>query len=315
MDLIHEVRPVDRVVSAFNLGLAAVWLGQMGRAPYAELLVVAHVAGAFLPALIARLRPDAGAPMRVLRELYPLIFVTGVWAELGLVRLALHHSAHDPLIAAADRALFGGHPHAAWMPAMPDTWFSEIMFFSYFAYYGVVFLSPVGLLLLKRRDAMRDVVFGLTTAYLACYASYVLFPVDGPSHTMVRYAGDLTNGLFYRLTRSPVSAWVDPMGTAFPSSHVVGAVSMAVLAARWFSKPVALLYAVEALGVVLSTVYTQAHFAIDSAAGVLVALLCQCALAPALDARLRRQRAAVIVPPLPVWTGRSATEPITGGGT
>jgi membrane-associated phospholipid phosphatase len=129
---------------------------------------------------------------------------------------------------------------------------------------------------------------------------YALFPVDGPSHTMARYAGPLTDGFFYRLSTNAVHAG-DSLGTAFPSSHVVGAVSMAILAARWLPRRVALVFAMEGVGVVLSTVYTQNHFAIDSAVGVLLALGVQLIAVPALESTLRERRLELPVPPLPVY--------------
>ncbi|MDH3570426.1 MAG: phosphatase PAP2 family protein, partial [Gemmatimonadota bacterium] len=61
--------------------------------------------------------------------------------------------------------------------------------------------------------------------------------------------------------------------TAFPSSHVVGVVTMALLAITWFSRPVAIVYVILATGVTASTVYTQNHFAVDAAAGVVYALV------------------------------------------
>lgn len=312
MDLINRIRPVDRVLSAFNLALAFLWVGAVGRAPFAPWLIAAHVGAACLPALIARLRIDPALPVRLLRELYPLVLVIAAWSEMGLVRDVLHAASNDALVSAADRALFGTHLHTVWMPAMPATWFSELMFFVYWVYYLVVFATPVILLLVGRREAARDVVFALVVGYLSCYVLYAVFPVDGPSHTMARYAGALTDGFFYRLAMGTVHAG-DSAGTAFPSSHVVGAVTMALLAARWFPRPVAVLFAIEAAGVVLATVYTQNHFAIDSVAGLGLAVVLQRVGAPALAATLSGERAADIVPPLPVWTSAPGAEPATGG--
>jgi membrane-associated phospholipid phosphatase len=116
----------------------------------------------------------------------------------------------------------------------------------------------------------------------------------------VRYAGPLTDGFFYRLSTNAVHAG-DSLGTAFPSSHVAGAVSMAILAARWLPRRLALVFGLEALGVVLSTVYTQNHFAIDSAVGVLLAVGVQLIAVPALEAVLQERRAELPVPPLPVY--------------
>jgi membrane-associated phospholipid phosphatase len=300
MDLITKIRPVDRLVSAFNAGFALLWLSVAGHVSFAPELVVAHGAAALLPLLVRRLPREAGGVTRALRELYPLLMVVFVWTEMGLVREFLHGAAHDPAVAGADLWLFGRHVQRVWMPAMPQVWFSELMFGIYCVYYPMVFATPAVLLLLGRRDAARRIVFGLTAGYLACYLLYAVFPVDGPSHTMVRYAGSLTDGFFYRLSVHAVHAG-DSLGTAFPSSHVVGAVSMAILAARWLPRPAATVFAIEGLGVTLATVYTQNHFAIDSAAGVLLALLVQLLLVPAVDATRARRRLEMPVPPLPIY--------------
>lgn len=310
MDLTTAPRPAERLAAVVSASLAVLWVVNGGDASYARWIVLAHAAAAGLPWLFGHAR---SVPVqRWLRELFPLLFVVVVWSELGLIREVMHVSANDAAIGAIDRALFGRHIHSVWMPAMPQVWFSEIMFAIYFVYYPAVFLTPVVLLLSRRFRAARAVVFGLAVSYLGCYALYVFFPVDGPSNTMARYAGPLTEGFFYGLSATVVHAG-DSLGTAFPSSHVVGSVTMAVLAMRWFSRPIATLFVLEAGGVVLSTVYTQNHFAVDAVAGLVFALVAQHLFAPAL-ARVRYggQRRAV-VPPLPVYPALGETT--TGGGT
>jgi len=182
------------------------------------------------------------------------------------------------------------------------------MFFIYVAYYPAVFLTPVVLFLRHRTRALREVTLGLTVAYLACYVLYTVFPVDGPSHTMARFAGGLTEGFFYRLAHGAVHP-VDSLGTAFPSSHVAGAVSMAILSARWLRRPVALLFGLQAVGVALATVYTQNHFAIDALAGACLAVVLQVRVVPRLSVSLTGRRAAAPqaltdLSPTPVPIGR-----------
>jgi membrane-associated phospholipid phosphatase len=298
VDLSSGIRPADRLVSACSLAFGALWLGALGRDAFAPWIATAHAAAACVPLLFTRLRPNASGVTIALRELYPMVFVVFVWTEMGLIREMFHATANDAVIAAADQLLFGRHLHAVWMPAMPHRWFSESMFVVYLAYYPIVFLTPVVLLLRRRRDALRAVTFGLAAGYLTCYGVYALFPVDGPVHTMGRFVGPLTEGLFYRISVSAVHAG-DSLGTAFPSSHVVGAVSLAILGARWLSRPVALVFGLEAAGVVLATVYTQNHFAIDAAVGLCVAAVVQLVVVPFLDAALDGRPAGPALPPLP----------------
>ncbi len=309
MDLSTSMRPADRLVALVNAGFAVLWLWAGREAAYAQMIGAVHVAGAALPWLIVH-RNGRSRLLSWVRELYPLVLVIVVWTEMGLVREVMHVQGHDVAVAAADVALFGRHLQVVWMPAMPYRWFSESMFFVYVLYYPAVFLSPVVLLMRRRYDAARDVVFSLSVAYFACYALYAVFPVDGPSYTMTRYAGPLTEGFFYQLAGGVVHAG-DSMGTAFPSSHVIGAVTMALLAWRWFSWPVAVVFALEAVGVVLSTVYTQNHFAIDSLAGLVFAVATFAFLRPVLRALLSPHERAV-VPLLPHFPSVSA-EFVTGG--
>lgn len=309
MDLSTPMRPADRLVALVNAGLAVLWLWAGRDAAYAQTIGAAHVAGAVLPWLIVH-RNGSSQLLSWMRELYPLVLVIVVWTEMGLVRDVMHVQGHDAVVAAADVALFGRHLQMEWMPAMPFQWFSESMFFVYVLYYPAVFLSPVVLLLRRRYDAVRDVVFTLSVAYFACYALYAVFPVDGPTYTMTRYVGPLTEGFFYQLAIGAVHAG-DSMGTAFPSSHVIGAVTMALLAWRWFSRPVAVAFALEAVGVVLSTVYTQNHFAIDSLAGLVFAVATFALLVPAVRGLLSSHERAV-VPPLPCFPSASSAF-VTGG--
>jgi membrane-associated phospholipid phosphatase len=99
---------------------------------------------------------------------------------------------------------------------------------------------------------------------------------------MEKFVGPHMEGFFYNLVVSGTHA-ADSMGTAFPSSHVVGAVTAALVAVQWFSRPWAVVFLLGALGVALSTVYTQSHFAIDTVIGIVFAVVLYYAVAPALE--------------------------------
>jgi membrane-associated phospholipid phosphatase len=281
MGVKEELRPVDSLLIIFNVCFGVLWLTALGREPAAPWMVLAHVGSIALSLLSARPEARASALGRVVRELYPIVLISLYWLEMGLVRHTFHSHTFDAPVAAADLWLFGQHLQEVWLPAMPQLWFSELMFAAYWIYYPMVFLTPL-ILLLRKRPKTTYVVFVITLAYVACYAWYAILPVDGPSHTMTRFAGPHTEGFFYQLVMSGTHA-ADSMGTAFPSSHVVGAVAIALVAFKWFSRTWAVLFGLGALGVVLSTVYTQGHFAIDSLAGVIFAAVVTLLLAPVLD--------------------------------
>lgn len=278
--------PVDVLTAAYNAVLAVLWTALRDRAPYALWIGAAHAAAAAMPWLLIRVR----APSRVtavLREFYPLIMLAGFWSELGLLRDVWHAGSRDLLVAGLDRALFGSHLHLAWMPAMPWPWFSEAMHLAYFAYYALIVVPPVMLLRAGRTAALRDFIFRLLAVYVACYVVYHLVPVDGPRHTMPGYDGPLVEGLFYRLVHASLDAG-DSMGTAFPSSHVAGAVMIALSARGWGMPRAAFLLSLHAAAVALATVYTQNHYAVDALAGLVVAVAVHGAVMPVLTRWLAR---------------------------
>lgn len=284
------LRPTDLLIAGYNAVLAGVWFSLPEATPTTLGWGVAHALGAVLPLL---LRHYAAArvprPIRALREVYPLLLLGVFWTELGLLFQLRRPGAYDALVTQVDLAWFGGHPNLTWMPALPWVWFSELMHFLYFSYYVAAFLPPLYLAVFGTRSAGNDAVFRLMATYLTCFLFYLVFPVVGPAELMPLYEGPLTEGFFYKLTHGARAAG-DSLGTAFPSSHVAGVVTAAIIAWKWLPRPVAWLLIVEAIGVMVATVYTQNHYAIDAVAGLVWAVVLQVMLLPLL-ARLFTRRA------------------------
>ena len=296
----------ERLVAVYNGAMAIVWLGSSARAPHAKWLVLAHTAAAALPWLY-RACPRPTAPIRLLHELYPLLLLAGFWTELDV----LHGTLGGPSSLAVpqlDLALFGTHLHEIWLPAMKGAWFSEPMYFMYFLYYPLIYLPLLVMVIRGRRDAVRDMTLRLMVTFLVCYSVYVLLPVNGPQLLLAPPEGPYQQGLFYRLVAMAQQSG-SALGCAFPSSHVAGAVTIAVLAWRWFPRWIGVVLSLEALGVFLATTYTQNHYAVDSIAGLLLGLGLQLVVVPAL-LRLRRTAAPFVALPVAPVTG----EYPAGGG-
>jgi membrane-associated phospholipid phosphatase len=307
----QRLNPVDLVVMGYNILLAAVWSLLIGRVSYAPLVFIAHIVAATLPVLLTRTPVAPTRATATLRDLYPLIWVMAFWTELDYLRTHLHAVANDAPIIVLDRAIFGTHLHDVWIAAAPQVWLSEVLHFSYFVYYPLIFIPPLILAAQKRKTALQDVILRLTVTYLGCYLVYIAFPVDGPHFLATQFQGPLTEGFFYKLVRV-AQGMGDSRGAAFPSSHVTAAVTIAIIGWRWFSRPVALLLSLEAIGVVMATVYTQNHYAVDSLAGVVWAVGLQTLVVPALATLLNPKKKATPVPHLRSY--RPALE-ISGGGT
>lgn len=273
--------PVDRWFALLNLLLAPPWLARLGAHPWAAWLASTHIVAAGLPALLSLLPPAPSRLTRIVREAYPVAWLALVWGELGLRTVSVT-SGGDATVAAWDLALFGRHLNLEWMPAMAWPWFSETMHAAYDAYYLMLIAVPLLVLASRCPIAIRDGVLRLVVTYALCFAVYAVFPVRGPLWTMPSYP-EVHRGFFWILSGG-IRAVGDAAGTAFPSSHTAGAVALAWIAwphaARWLRG----LLAVAAAGVAAATVYTQNHFAIDTLAGLAVALLAQGMVVPWLAA-------------------------------
>jgi membrane-associated phospholipid phosphatase len=274
------MRPVDRLLVWFNAGFGVLWLLGLGRANEAWIFAAGHALAIALAILAARL-DRAGAFGRAVRSLYPVAMVAALWFEVGAVRETFHAGAFDAPLLAAERALLGIHLHQTWMPAMPAVWLSELMYAAYTAYYPLVFLTPV-ILYARRHPDLDRLVFRIALAYTACYASYALFPVDGPLFTMTPAADAGARGVIYRLLVTN-TAGGDALGAAFPSSHVAGSVAVALFALRWMRRPWGVTFSLLAAGVALSAVYTQRHYFADVVAGAALAALLHYGGASALE--------------------------------
>jgi membrane-associated phospholipid phosphatase len=290
------IAPVDRLLAWFNAFMAVAWASAVGESGAAPWLCAAHATAAGLPWLIVR-AGEMGPVVAALRHTYPLLWLPAFWLEIDPLRRALHDVTHDNLVRALDTGLTGVPLHTTWMPAMPFAWLSEPLHFAYFIYYLTI-VAPLVVLALRRRSDAGEAVFRIMLTYVVCFASYALFPVDGPHHLETMYRGPTADGFWYGIVHGINDAG-GSLGAAFPSSHAAGAVTIACIGAFYFRRWVAVLLAVQATAVVLATFYTQYHYAIDAFAGAALALVLQILIAPAL-LRPSAARERLHVPRLPV---------------
>jgi membrane-associated phospholipid phosphatase len=272
--------PVDVLVAAYNVVLAVVWLGLIGRTPHALLVAVGHLLAARLPWVLRRIQPRGW--VRALREGYPLLGLAIFWGELGVVQRLRALPPHDEAIRALDLTLFRGHWSDVWMTRMPYPALQEIMFFSYFLYYLLLIVPPFAIGFAGGWKAFRSVVLAVMLTYLTCFLFYLVFPVYGPRAMTAAMSPSASEG-FFQLLVERARASGDSLGTAFPSSHVAGAMTMAWLGWRWLGRRWGLLLAAAALAVALATVYTRNHYVVDAVAGALWVLPLQLWVMPRLE--------------------------------
>lgn len=233
-------------------------------------------------------RPSPAAAGRSwLREFYPILLYTGLYVEIAAVNRMVNLPRLDPWLLKLDHALFGFQPAEAFPVALPQPLFSEFMHLSYLSYYLMV--GGVGLWLsLRNLTAFRHFVTVVSLVFYACYATYLFVPAVGPrvlfadsperAQFVAQYGREPrevsppTEAEWARSALAVVEANGEIPGAAFPSSHVAVAFVTA-----WFSwkylRRIRWLHLGFAVTVLLSTVYTRAHYAVDIIGGLAAAAL------------------------------------------
>ena len=155
-------------------------------------------------------------------------------------------------------------------PRLPG-WLDAFLEFSYLQCYVIV-PSGIAVLYLAHERRIADSYWSVVLpAVFIAYALTPLFPAQPPRK--LKEEPDARRGLS-RLRR--LNLWILDRASikvnTFPSGHVAGAVSASLALMRPF--PAAgISYMIIAIGIVLGTVRGRYHYALDAAAGVMVAVV------------------------------------------
>ena len=232
-----------------------------------NLLLTAHGLIVVL-VLIAPAARQAGSAGQFLGDWYPMLLLGGLYAEVGVLNVDLAYQ-HDLVVQRLELWAFGSQLSYRWIREMPNPLLSWFLHGCYLAYYAILYSSPLGLWLSGRRAAARRTIFAVMITFYLCYVVFLFFPVAGP-----RYAFDLAHNRATGVWPARATQWLldrgDSWGAAFPSSHVAAAVVAAVCALRYWRR-LGLVLAPFTIGLVLSVVYGQFHYAVDAVAGLIVA--------------------------------------------
>lgn len=201
----------------------------------------------------------------------------------------------DHLFAQWEQQLFLCQPALLFSQWLPQAWFSELMDLGYTSYFPMI--AAVGIFyFFCRYEEFHRTVFIILASFFIYYVVFIFLPVTGPqyyygaigldnvaqgvfpnihdyfNHTMERMENPgYTDGFFYQMV---VDAHVGERPTAaFPSSHV--GVSTVLMLLAWHSGSRRLFYILLPFFILMffSTVYIQAHYAIDAIAGLITGVI------------------------------------------
>ncbi len=207
----------------------------------------------------------------------------------------------DHVFATAEQSLFGYQPALAFAASLPSVAVSELMSLGYASYYPMIALVTY-FYFFRRYGEFERTTAVIMAAFFICYVMYIFIPVAGPTfyykaiglenaahgifpnihdyfntHTDCLPTPGYTDGVFYHMVESAKAAGERPTA-AFPSSHVSIATLCLCLALHSRSRGLALFILPFYLLLCFSTVYIQAHYAIDAFAGLALGMLLYTAL-------------------------------------
>jgi hypothetical protein len=240
-----------------------------------------HVFVILLIVMISRRPLPRGKVGTFFRLLYPVAATPLLYHEISYLNQFVVTGFFDPIVQRWEVALFGSQVSqeaAGWFPAL---WLSEFMTLGYLTYYFVIPLLAIGAWASGGRAGFHRLGVTVALAFALSYVGFILFPVMGPRYWYGALEGALSEGSIYQFARELLEGG-SSKGTAFPSSHVAGTCAAWFAAAREDERPF-FLAAVPVVTLVLGTVWGGFHYAVDAAAGLMIAGIAL-ALAPRLAA-------------------------------
>jgi len=196
----------------------------------------------------------------------------------------------DHIFAEWEQAVFGCQPALYFHRIFSNKVFSELMHLGYSSYYPMI-AAIVLYCLIKRYNMMERAATVIMASFFIYYIIYIAVPVTGPQYYYLAIGTeqaahgifpDVHNffmhhqeslplpgwdgGFFYDMVQGAHAAGERPTA-AFPSSHV--GVSTIVMLLAWQTGSRRLVWCLLSLYILLclSTVYIQAHYAIDVIGG------------------------------------------------
>jgi membrane-associated phospholipid phosphatase len=261
----------DRVYAAWFLILSLA-LAVHSKPVGESLPFVAFPASVIAIIAVTSIRSNGAAGWRVAHDWYPMILFVVAFEEVARLSLAFVPNWQDGTILRLEAAVFS-QPPTQWLGHFHHPVVAEALEFGYFSFYWM--LPLVGIVLYgrgwsKTEKGLRPFrlwMDALAIGYMTCFTVYLLFPTEGPAHTL-GYHEMILSGPFRRLVLL-IQRHGGVHGNAFPSGHIMAA-SVCVLAAlrwvprlgRWLIVPLVLMC--------VGAVYDDYHYVSDVLAGAIL---------------------------------------------
>lgn len=210
--------------------------------------------------------PSTG--LHFVRHWYPFVLFIYFFEELHHIVHLIFPGWFDRWLIAFDFALFGAHP-TVWLEQFAAPATNDLMAAFYLTYY--LYTVVLGGVLYAKKEWRHfwTVMTATACAYVMGYLIALVFPIEGPYHTLrALQQGPLAGGPMTALMEF-IQRFGRVHGAAFPSLHVAGAF-VALLGARQYARRLLWVFLPLFAGMCVSTVYGRYHYAADVFGGLII---------------------------------------------
>lgn len=224
-----------------------------------------------LIALLVGLRRRS-AFWRFLHDWYPMILFIVCFEEVSRLSFVIRDEWQDHVLLALEAKMFSVPP-TVWLGQRGSMLLTEIVEVGYFSYFILLMVVAGAFYPWKDRRPFRSVMDATVLGYVTCYAIFILFPTEGPSHTLAAVHNfPLPGGGPFHWMVGLIQKNAGVHGNAFPSAHVAGGVVALCFAWRYLPKlgmaltPLVLLLCIGA-------VYDRYHYISDVVIGACLGIV------------------------------------------
>jgi membrane-associated phospholipid phosphatase len=270
------VRPLalDIIILTYALFTVTVVIAGAAAIPHAERVVMAHLAGLLVYALL-RWGATDGIAFRFLFFLSLIGLVVGIFEGIGVILPYIHANdvavmKADGILAQLDVRLFGSDPTTWFTPLLTPVTVTVLQI-CYTSYYFLFVIVVVVVLARHRYRSFLSWSAVITGCFFTTYLGYYFVPAYGPRihnhYEVLLPHTDVSRAIYGAIDSLDLIRL-----NAFPSGHT--AVTLVYLAILFHeNRKAAWIFLPLVVGLVVATVALRYHYLVDVVAGILVAAL------------------------------------------
>ncbi len=255
---------VDRLYFFYLASLSTLILIFHARLPRWPEYLLLHALG-FAAIVLLAVGARHSRVLNFLHDWYPVLAFIICFEEVASLSLLVVPVWRDSYILAVEARLFHTPP-TVWLSRFASRPLTEILEVGYFSYFTYAMIVGGALYGRADRRPFRELMAANVLAYMLCYVWFILFPTEGPAHTLAGYhPGPLQGGPFHWAVLL-IQKLGGVHGNAFPSAHVAAGVASVAIAWRYLPRLGAWLTPLLLL-LCLGAVYDRYHYFADIVGG------------------------------------------------